>query len=129
MSRIDARSLTAAGGLLLLATWALDKMKPGDVLEILSDDPSAPHDLSAWSRLTANRWLGTAAVDGRQLYRIEKGPALRVLADRDLDWGNRAALSDGRFDTRQWLAGQAAHIERTASPSSGFAPRGAVVER
>jgi len=129
LDRIDARSLSAADGLLLLVTRALDKLKPGDILEILSDNPSAQHDLPAWSRLTANRWLGTTAANGRRLHRIEKGSARRVLTDRELDWGNRMVITDGRLDTRHWLVGHAAQIQPTAQRSDGFAPRGASVEK
>ena len=53
---------------------------------------------------------------------------LRVLTDKELDWGNRAPIKDGRFDTRHWLLGRAGEIQRTAQPSDGFAPRGASVE-
>ena len=125
---IDARDLSATDGLLLLVTRSLDKLKAGEILEILSDNPATEHDLTAWSRLTANRWIGTTTSNGRKSHRIEKGSALRVLTDRELDWGNRAPIVNGRFDTRDWLLGHAARIRETAIPSDGFAPRGAVVE-
>jgi len=126
---VDARDLSAADGLLILITRALDKLKPGDTLEILSDNASTQHDLSAWSRLNAHRWLGTAAQNGRWCHRIAKGPVFRVLTDQELDWGNRGPIKDGRFDTRHWLLGRAGEIQRTAQPSDGFAPRGATVEK
>src|SRR2546425_4456389 len=126
---IDARDLSAADGLLILITRALDKLKPGSVLEILSDNASAQHDLPAWSRLTAHRWLGTMSENGRWSHRIEKGSVRRVLTDKELDWGNRAPIKDGRFDTRHWLVGHASEIRQTAQTSDGFAPRGASVEQ
>jgi TusA-related sulfurtransferase len=126
---IDARNLSAADGLLILVTRALDRLRPGDTLEILSDNASTQHDLPAWSRLNAHRWLGTASQDGRFRHRIEKGSMLRLLTDRDLDWGNRGAIDEGRFDTRQWLLGHAAEIQKIAQCSDGFAPRGASVEK
>jgi TusA-related sulfurtransferase len=125
---VDARDLSAADGLLILVSRALDRLKPGDTLEILSDNASTQHDLPAWSRLNAHRWLGTVAQNGRWSHRIEKGSMLRVLTDKELDWGNRAPIKEGRFDTRHWLLGRAGEIQRTASPSDGFAPRGASVE-
>src|SRR5262245_25119682 len=115
---VDARDLSAADGLLILITRALDKLKPGDTLEILSDNPSTQHDLSAWSRLTAHRWLGTAAQNGRWCHRIAKGPVLRVLTDQELDWGNRGTIKDGRFDTRHWLLGRARSEEHTSELQS-----------
>ena len=128
-NRIDARDLSAADGLLLLITRALDRLKPGEVLEIASKNPSAPHDLPAWCRLQSHRWLGTESHNGGWLHRLEKGSVLRVLTNRELDWGNRAPIKDGRFDTRDWLLGHAAHIEETAKRSDGFSPRGATVEQ
>ena len=125
---VDARDLSAADGLLILVSRALDRLKPGDTLEILSDNASTQHDLPAWSRLNAHRWLGIVAQNGRWSHRIEKGSVLRVLTDKELDWGNRAPIKDGRFDTRHWLLGRAGEIQRTAQPSDGFAPRGASVE-
>ena len=126
---LDALNLSAADGLFVFITRALDKLKPGDVLEILSDNSAAEHDLAAWARLTAHRWLGKASVNGRTSYRVEKGSALRVLTDHELDWGNRASIKDGVFDTRDWLLGQTAQIREKANRSDGFAPRGASVEQ
>jgi len=126
---IDAENLSASDGLLVLVTRALDKLQPGQVLEILSDNPTVEHDLPAWARLVAHRWLGTMPKDGRRSHGIEKGPALRVLVDGPLDWGQQAGIKDGRFETREWLLGQAAEIREKARPSDGFAPRGAQVEK
>jgi TusA-related sulfurtransferase len=126
---IDAHGLSAAEGLLILITRAVDKLKPGGVLEIASDNPSTQHDLPAWARLNGHRFLGTAERDGRWLHRMEKGSLQRILTDEELDWGNRAQLAAGRFDTRHWLLGRSAEIQRTARVSDGFAPRGATVEK
>src|SRR5262245_41547649 len=126
---VDARDLSAAEGLLILVTRALDKLKTGDVLEIVSDNASAQHDPLAWARHNSYRWLGTMSTDGRWRHLIEKGSALRVLTDRELDWDNHAPIKDGRFDTKHWLLGHAAGIQQIAQRSSGFAPRGAIVEK
>jgi TusA-related sulfurtransferase len=127
---VDAQRLTAADGLLLLINRALDLLKPGDILEILSDDPAVEHDLAAWSRFSGNLWLGGRQANGRIAHRIEKGTAQRLLIDRPRDWGNRARIAaDGTFSTREWLLGQTARILETAQPPDGFAPRGAVVEK
>lgn len=129
-ARVDAQRLTASDGLLLLINRALDLLKPGDILEILSDEPAVEHDLAAWSRFSGNRWLGGQPANGRMAHRIEKGTAQRVLNDQPLDWGNRGRIAaDGTFNTRDWLLGQTARILDTAQPSDGFAPRGAVVEK
>jgi TusA-related sulfurtransferase len=126
---IDSGNLSGSDGLFLLVTRALDRLRPGEVLHILSSNPSAGHDLAAWARLTANPFLGTLSLNGVTSHRIEKGSVMRILTDRELDWGNRAQIKEGTFDTRSWLLGQTAAIRDKATPSDGFAPRGAVVER
>ena len=125
---IDALNLSGSDGLFLLVSRALDRLKPGDIVEISSDNPSVDHDLPAWSRFTAHRYLGKTSTNGRAVHRIEKGTAARILTDHDLDWNNHAKITDGRFDTRSWLVGRTALIREKALPSDGFAPRGAVVE-
>lgn len=35
----------------------LDKMKSGDILEIIADDPGFEKDLPAWCKMTGNRFL------------------------------------------------------------------------
>src|SRR5689334_10278627 len=103
---IDALSLTAADGLLLLINRALDRLKPGEVLEVLSNQVCVEHELAAWSRFSGNRWLGYRLTNGRIAHRIEKGTAQRILIDQPLDWGNRAHISaEGTFSTRDWLLG------------------------
>ena len=125
---IDAQNLSGADGLLLLVSRALDGLKPGALLEIFSDNPSVDHDLPAWARLSANRYVGKSFSKGRAVHRIEKGSAKRILTDCDLDWDNHALITDGHFDTRAWLVGRTAVIREHARPSDGFAPRGAAVE-
>jgi TusA-related sulfurtransferase len=125
---IDGQNLSGADGLILLVSRALDRLEPGAVLEIFSANPSVDHDLPAWARLTANRYVGKSFSKGRAVHRIEKGSAKRILTDCDLDWDNHATITDGHFDTRAWLVGRTAVIREHAMPSDGFAPRGAVVE-
>jgi TusA-related sulfurtransferase len=125
---IDALNLSGSDGLFLLISRALDRLRPGDVLGISSDNPSVDHDLPAWCRFTANRYVGKTSHNGRAVHRVEKGSAARILAECDLDWNNHARLTDGHFDTRAWLVGRTAVIREKATPSDGFAPRGAVVE-
>jgi len=125
---IDALGLSGSDGLFLLISRALDRLKPGAVLEISSDNPSVDHDLPAWSRFTANRYVGRSLSNGRAVHRIEKGFAARILTDCELDWDNHAKITNGHFDTRAWLIGRTAVIREKALRSDGFAPRGATVE-
>ncbi|MBN1823418.1 MAG: sulfurtransferase TusA family protein [Endomicrobiales bacterium] len=36
----------------------VDKMKPGEVVEVTADDPGFEKDLHAWCRVTGNEFLG-----------------------------------------------------------------------
>jgi TusA-related sulfurtransferase len=125
----DAGRLGSATGLLLMATRMLDRLAPGEVLEILSSEPSAQHDLSAWARLQAHVYVGSSDLSGRSAHYVEKGRARRILTAEEPDWDQRATLDGGRFETAAWLIGRAGRIPDRADPSLGFAPRGAVVER
>jgi TusA-related sulfurtransferase len=126
---LDAKQVSAADGLFLLVARQLDNLKSGEILEVLSDERSTEHDVPAWCRLNGHAWLGAEVQNGRLRHRIRRGSARRILTDRDLDWGNRVVINDDRFETRDWLLGQAAQIAARAEPSHGFAPRGAAVEK
>ena len=124
----DTGGLSAAGGLFIFVTRMLDRLNPGQVLQIISSDPSAEHDLTAWARLTANRCLAVAQSDGRTAIWLEKGLASRILTRESADWGLRASGAEEGLDTRALLLGRSAEIPDRADPAWGFAPRGAVVE-
>jgi TusA-related sulfurtransferase len=124
----DAGSLSFSDGLSILLLRKLDTLSPGQILELQSTDSSLEHDLRAWARLTANRWLSVRSSDRRHSHFIEKGTAKRVLTSTPTDWGNRATTHDGQLDSRALLLGAAARIPADANPATGFSPRGAVVE-
>jgi TusA-related sulfurtransferase len=124
----EANRLSAGGGLFLLVSRMLDRLKPGQVLQVNSGDPSVEHDLTAWARLTANRCLRVTRSNGRTAVCLEKGQATRVLTRESADWGLKASSGEEGLDTRALLLGRAAEIPERADPASGFAPRGAVVE-
>lgn len=125
----DGGRLTSGSGLYIFVTRMLDRLQPGQVLEVLSDEASAEHDLSAWARLTANRLLSIHRSNGRLSVLMQKGQAHRILTTESADWGQRGEINENGFDTRKWLVGRAARIPERAEPAHGFAPRGAVVEK
>ena len=106
----------------------LDRLPPGQVLEVRSTEPSSEHDLPAWARLKAHKVLDVSHSDGQISLFVQKGTARRILASEEADWGQRATITEEGFDTRAWLVGRAARIPERADPRHGFAPRGAVVE-
>jgi TusA-related sulfurtransferase len=124
----DSGRLSFRDGLSVLLLRKLDELSPGQILQITSADPNLEHDLRAWARLTANRWLSVQPIDDRYCHLIEKGTVRRILALSPADWGNRATTHGGHLDSRELLLGAAAQIPATADPTTGFSPRGAAVE-
>ncbi len=39
-------------------TLALEEMKPGQVLELVADDPGVKQDIPNWCKMTGNEFLG-----------------------------------------------------------------------
>ncbi len=60
---VDARG-TACPGPLLEAKKAIGKVKVGEVLEILSNDPGTKNDMSLWAQKVGHEYLGTLSADG-----------------------------------------------------------------
>jgi TusA-related sulfurtransferase len=124
----ETGDLDGATGLLLLVGRALERLEPGEVLNVASDAPSSVHDLRAWCRRSGHEHLGTETVSGRTVHRIRRGPFERLNVRRRPDWGIRASLRGGELDLRDTRLGGAATVPERADPATGFAPRGAVVE-
>jgi TusA-related sulfurtransferase len=46
----------------------------GAVVEVVSDDPAARHDVPAWARLRDVEYLGEASAEGARGYRVRAAP-------------------------------------------------------
>lgn len=68
--RVDARGVLCPVPIIRLARAARDA-KPGTVVELLSDDPAAQHDVPAWCRMRGHALLSTTVVPAH----AEGGPA------------------------------------------------------
>jgi tRNA 2-thiouridine synthesizing protein A len=62
-SSVDARG-SACPGPLLEAKKGMGKVKVGEVLEILSNDPGTRNDLPIWATKVGHEYLGYVSVDG-----------------------------------------------------------------
>ena len=49
---------------------AVAAAEPGAVVEVLSDDPAAAHDVPAWARMRGQEYLGAVPQDGATGYRV-----------------------------------------------------------
>ncbi len=56
----------------LRARRALDRMRPGQVLELLTDDPLAEVDLRILCDRGGHEWVGSAETDGVRRTRIRR---------------------------------------------------------
>jgi TusA-related sulfurtransferase len=125
----DAEDLDLASGLIFALDVCLSDIEVGEVLELKSRNPAVAHELPAWCRGTGHRLVATEP-DGsdRTIFRIERGPFGSLMFKDRPDWGVSPTFRHDGFDTRDWLIGKAAEIPERADPTTGFAPRGAVVE-
>jgi tRNA 2-thiouridine synthesizing protein A len=60
---VDARG-SACPGPLLEAKKAIGKVKVGEVLEILSNDPGTKEDIPLWAKKVGHEFLGFLSSDG-----------------------------------------------------------------
>jgi TusA-related sulfurtransferase len=112
---VDGGDLGLGGGLLALVRPALMLLDDGGVLAILSRNREADHDLPSWCRAARHEYLGAEEVgDGAHRHLIRRGRF-------------SPGLGNVQLRTEQELATSPPMPER-ADPSTGFAPRGVVVE-
>ena len=50
----------------------IKEIKPGEILEILSDDPGIKEDMPAWCKSTGNEFVGIEESDGEFRVYIKK---------------------------------------------------------
>lgn len=60
---VDARG-SACPGPLLEAKKGIGKVKVGEVLEILSNDPGTKNDIPIWAKKVGHEYLGYVSADG-----------------------------------------------------------------
>jgi TusA-related sulfurtransferase len=120
---IEGGELALGGGLLALLRPALALLEPGGVLAVLSSAASVREDLPAWCRLERHEYLACEALEaGRDRHLVRRGQ----LARREPVAARGLPLREGRLLAADVLAAEP--MPGRADPSSGFAPRGAVVE-
>jgi TusA-related sulfurtransferase len=126
---VEGAHLGMANGLLMLLREALEPLSAGSVIAVRTTDESAAHDLPAWCRVSAHRFLGTQEDAVARTYFLIKGTAHTLAASEQPDWGVRLQLRQGNeLHTRDWMVGRVGEVPEEAPTTTGFAPRGAVVE-
>src|SRR5258706_7199545 len=72
---LDAGTKTFASGLLPDLIAALRRSRKGDLVAVISGDPSIGRELDAWCRFTRNSLVDTAVEDGRTRWVLRYGEA------------------------------------------------------
>ena len=70
----DGGDLDCGGGLLLLIRRNIDPLEPGQLLEILSTEPTVEIELPAWCRMTRNELVSWTKAGDQLSFMISKGP-------------------------------------------------------
>lgn len=69
----DGGELDCGGGLLLLIRQHIDRLEPGELLEIRSRERSVTEDLPAWCRLTGNQLVSQLSTGREHSFLVCKG--------------------------------------------------------
>ncbi len=108
---VDVGDLPLGGGLLAIVRPALNALEPGGALAVLSRSNTVNDDLPSWCRAEAHQYLGVEEIS--------------VGVSRHL-------IARGRFSnttSTQHEVSDSPTFPMNADPVTGFAPRGARVER
>jgi TusA-related sulfurtransferase len=127
-ARFDGEGLDLASGLIFALDVCLSDIEVGQVLELSSANPGLVHELPPWCRGTGHELVAAEPDGDRMLFRIKRGARGSLMFKDRPDWGVAPAFRHDGFDTRDWLVGKVAAIPDHADPTTGFSPRGAVVE-
>lgn len=68
---VDARGMHCPVPVIELSR-AIDEVRVGDVVEILSDDPSSRVDIPVWCRMKRHDLVETRQIDGAQSYLVRR---------------------------------------------------------
>jgi len=127
--RVEGGALGVGTGLLMVIRETLDPLPASAVVAVRTSDPAAAHDLPAWCRVMAHSYLGSDSGPEGPVYYFRKGEFRPVAAGQQPDWGIRLPLRKGQeLHTRDWMVGRVGQVPEEALTTTGFAPRGAVVE-
>lgn len=74
----DGGNLDCGSGLLLLIRRHIDLLRPGQLLEVRSTEPSVEEDLPAWARLTGNELVSQTRSENVRSYLVRKAGAAEV---------------------------------------------------
>jgi TusA-related sulfurtransferase len=123
---VDGGSLALGGGLLAILRPALAILEPGGLLTLNAEDQALRDDLPRWCRMQGHEYINIqTTATGSDLHVIKRG--LYPMLEGTRETGLRMISNEGRITTSEFL--KVVPLPETADPSTGFAPRGALVEK
>lgn len=123
---VDCGELPLGGGLLAIVRPALNQLERNGMLAVLSRSISVREDLPSWCRAERHEYLGVETIcGGIDRHLIARGE-FSVPVQPGNDKG-RLTPRDGKLTASDVL--EVAPLPSCADPFTGFAPRGARVER
>jgi TusA-related sulfurtransferase len=122
---VDCGALPIGGGLLALLRPALNELETGGLLAVLSSASTVREDLPSWCRAERHEYLGIETIAGGVDRHLIARGEFSVPSVNEAE--EQLKPRDGRLTASDVLA--IAPLPEIAEPSTGFAPRGARVER
>jgi TusA-related sulfurtransferase len=129
--RCETGTLELGAGLEVLVSAALQTLRPGEDLDVVTEARGSAYELPAWARITGHEVVDErqerAGAGQRFVVRLRRGSLARVLGDAVSGEHDRPTLRDGRFATqelRRIVGGPPAG----ADPTAGLIPLGAARE-
>jgi TusA-related sulfurtransferase len=122
---VDCGALPIGGGLLALLRPALNELETGGLLAVLSSASTVREDLPSWCRAERHEYLGIETIAGGVDRHLIARGGFSVPSVNEAE--EQLKPRDGRLTASDVLA--IAPLPEIAEPSTGFAPRGARVER
>jgi 5-methyltetrahydropteroyltriglutamate--homocysteine methyltransferase len=126
----DGGDLDCGNGLLLLIRKHIDPLEAGQLLEIISVEPSVDEDLPAWCRLTGNQLVSRRREGRRLSFLVSKGPFTVPALARQPEQQTQAeqpraeqATSIGRSAGKKGRARKRVQMEITQETVEPFIPR------
>jgi len=130
--RCETGTLELGGGLEVLVSAALETLRPGEELDVVTESRGAAYELAAWARITGHevvdeQWEGTGS-ERRFVVRLRRGSLERVLGSAVSSGHELPELGAGGFATDE-LRRIVGPAPPAADSAAGLVPLGAAAER
>lgn len=124
--RCETGTLELGAGLELLVAAALEGLRPGEELDVVSASQAVSFELAAWARVAGHEVVDEQMDRQEFVVRIRRGAVSRILGSEAAEERGLPSLAGGRFATAELRNGESA--PREFDPHGGLVPLGALAE-